>query len=393
MNPVVTSLRRTPMRRRWAAAAVAGLALSLSTAHAAPRTPTDDSEILANVPSGARRSEMAGVGLASRRLDVALPLAQLYIREARSSGDLRFLGYAEATLGPWVGAMSHSPDALVLQATVLQSRHDFSAALSVLDRALTMRPGDAQALITSATVLRVLGRYRESLSACHALSVRADAAVVALCEQGVRGLTGDLPAAYETIRQISSQGMPPEERAWRDSELGEMAVRLGRDDEAEHWFKNAILFSPDDFYSRGAYADLLLREGRSREVLALLRGRESQEPLLLRIAIAQKALGDPNLATSRMRLRAAFAAEEQRGDGVHRREQSRFLLEVEEDPSAAVRVALSNWQVQKEVEDVLVLARSARAAGLPQAAAPALDFVRQWGLQDVRLTSVPEKRS
>jgi hypothetical protein len=94
-----------------------------------------------------------------------------------------------------------------------------------------------------------------------------------------------------------------------------------------------------------------------------------------------------------MRLRAAFAAEEQRGDGVHRREQSRFLLEVEEDPSAAVRVALSNWQVQKEVEDVLVLARSARAAGLPQAAAPALDFVRQWGLQDVRLTSVPEKRS
>jgi tetratricopeptide (TPR) repeat protein len=336
---------------------------------------------------------MAGVGLANRRLDVALPLAQLYIREARSSGDLRFLGYAEATLGPWVGAMSHSPDALVLQATVLQSRHDFSAALSVLDRALTMRPGDAQALITSATVLRVLGRYRESLSACHALSLRADAAVVALCEQGVRGLTGDLPAAYETIRQISSQGMPPEERAWRDSELGEMAVRLGRDDEAEHWFKNAILFSPDDFYSRGAYADLLLREGRSREVLALLRGRESQEPLLLRIAIAQKALGDPNLATSRMRLRAAFAAEEQRGDGVHRREQSRFLLEVEEDPSAAVRVALSNWQVQKEVEDVLVLARSARAVGLPQAAAPALDFVRQWGLQDVRLTSVPEKRS
>jgi tetratricopeptide (TPR) repeat protein len=331
--------------------------------------------------------------LASRRLDVALPLAQLYIREARNSGDLRFLGYAEATLGPWVGATSRSADALVLEATVLQSRHDFAAALAVLDRALAMRPDDAQALITSATVLRVLGRYRESLSACHALSQRADDAVVTLCEQGVRGLMGALPSAYETIRQVSSQGMPAEERAWRDSELGEMAVRLGRDDEAEHWFKNAITFSPEDFYSRGAYADLLLREGRAREALTLLQGRESQEPLLLRIAIAQKALGDPSLATSRMRLRAAFAAEEQRGDSVHRREQSRFLLEVEEDPGGALRAALANWQVQKEVEDVLVLARSARAARSPQAAATALDFVRQWGLQDIRLTSRAQTRS
>jgi len=392
MNGLVTSLRRILMRRRWAAGAVAGLALSLNAAHSAPRIPADDSEILATVPSGARHSEVAGLGMASRRLDVALPLAQFYIREARNSGDLRFLGYAEATLSPWVGASSHSPDALVLQATVLQSRHDFPAALVVLDRALAMRPDDAQALVTSATVLRVLGRYPESLSACHALWQHADA-IVTLCEQGVRGLMGDLPSAYATLRQVSSQGMAAEERAWRDSELGEMAVRLGRDEEAEHWFRNAILFGPQDFYSRGAYADLLLREGRAREVLTLLQGRESQEPLLLRIAIAQKALGDPDLATSRMRLRAAFAAEEQRGDGVHRREQSRFLLDVEESPGAALRAALANWQVQKEVEDVLVMARAARAAGSPQAAAPALDFVRHWRLQDVRLTSVAGPRS
>jgi len=312
-------------------------------------------------------------------------LAQFYIREARTSGDLRFLGYAEATLGPWVGATSRSPDALVLQATVLQSRHDFSAALAVLDRALAMRPGDAQALLTRATVLRVLGRYPESLSACHSLAQRADGAIVTLCEQGVRGLMGDLPSAYEKIRQTFSQGMPAEERAWRDSELGEMAVRLGRADEAEHWFRNALTFSPEDFYSRGAYADLLLRAGRAREALALLRGRESQEPLLLRIAIAQKTLGDPGLPTSRMRLRAAFAAEEQRGDGVHRREQSRFLLEIEDDPRAALRAALANWKVQKEVEDVLVLARAAQAAGSQQAAAPGMDFVRDWHVQDIRI--------
>ena len=82
--------------------------------------------------------------------------------------------------------------------------------------------------------------------------------------------------------------MPPAERAWRDSELGEMAVRLGRDVEAEHWFQNGLRASPGDFYIRAAYADLLLRNGRTREVLTLLKGQESLKPLLLRIAIAQK---------------------------------------------------------------------------------------------------------
>src|SRR4029077_1615740 len=129
----------------------------------------------------------------------------------------------------------------------------------------------------------------------------------------------------------------------------------------EHWFRNGLRFGPDDFYIRAAYADLLLRNHRPREVLELLQGRESLDPLLLRIAIAQKQLRDPGLEQSRARLSAAFAAESQRGDGVHRREESRFLLEIQNNPRAALQAATANWQVQREVEDVLVLVRAACA--------------------------------
>jgi predicted Zn-dependent protease len=208
-----------------------------------------------------------------------------------------------------------------------------------------------------------------------------------LCQQGVKGSSGDLPAAYAAIQQIDSQGMPPEERAWRDSELGEMAVRLGRDVEAEHWFQNGLRASPGDFYIQAAYADLLLRNGRAQEALVLLKGRESLEPLLLRIAIAQKILRDPALEQSSARLEAAFAAEAQRGDGVHRREEARFLLDVRDDPRAALAAALKNWKVQREAEDVLVLLRAARAAGSPEAAQPAFEFIRDRRLQDVRAGS------
>lgn len=361
------------------------LALVAGTAAGAPFVPRDDSVVLAEVTPGTRHSELATRQAAAQRLDVALPLAQLYIKQARNTGDLRFLGYAEAVLGPWIGPGTKSADALVLHATVLQSRHDFSGALAVLERARALRPNDAQAWLTSATVLRVLGEYEQSLAACESIS---DAVVVELCEQGVRGLRGELAPAYAAIQQIDSQGMPPDERAWRDSELGEMAVRLGRDVEAEHWFQNGLRASPGDFYIRAAYADLLLRNGRAREVLTLLKGQESLEPLLLRIAIAQKWLRDPGLEQSSARLAAAFAAEAQRGDGVHRREEARFLLEVRDDPRAALGAALENWKVQREADDVLVLMRAAQAAGVPQEARAAMAFVRENGVQDVRIAGL-----
>jgi hypothetical protein len=163
-----------------------------------------------------------------------------------------------------------------------------------------------------------------------------------------------------------------------------MAVRLGRDDDAQRWFQRDLNLVPTDFYVRAAYADLLLRLRRPADVLALLKGQESFEPLLLRVAIAQKELGDPGLAQSSARLRTAFTAELQRGESVHRREQARFLLEVEDQPKLSLAAALENWTVQREPDDVLVLVNAAKAAGHPEAAEPALQFARAQGQSDVR---------
>jgi tetratricopeptide (TPR) repeat protein len=319
---------------------------------------------------------------------VAIPLAQFYIRQSRSSGDLRYLGYAQAVLAPWVRQNPPLPDVLVLQATLQQSRHEFSASLATLERALSLRPGDAQARLIQATVLRVQGRYPEATAACEQFSGVAAPGLGALCLQSLRGLNGQLASAYTTLRQVSAQGWPSAETSWLYSELGEMAVRLGRDDEAQRWFQRDLSLAPSDFYVRAAYADLLLRQGRPAEVLALLQGQESFEPLLLRISIAQHQLHDPRLAQSSARLRAAFAAEEQRGETVHRREQARYLLEVEDQPRLALSAAIENWAVQREPDDVLVLASAAKAAGNAAAAQPAFEFVRTTGQSDVRVLAL-----
>jgi tetratricopeptide (TPR) repeat protein len=361
-------------------------------AHAGPYRPSSDDTVLAELPAGTRYADVSARHLAENRVDVAIPLAQFYIRQSRSSGDLRYLGYAQAVLAPWVKQDPPLPDVLVLQATLQQSRHEFSASLATLGRALSVRPNDPQARLIQATVLRVQGRYPEATAACEQFSRLVAPRLGALCLQSLRGLNGQLESAYQAL-QVAQEGWLSAEKSWLYSELGEMAVRLGRDDEAQRWFQQDLNLAPTDFYVRAAYADLLLRRGRPAEVLALLQGHESFEPLLLRIAIAQHQLHDPRLSQSSDRLKAAFAAEEQRGEAVHRREQARFLLEVEDQPRLSLAAALENWAVQHEPDDVLVLVSAAKAAGNAAAAQPALEFVRIARQSDVRvLSAVSEAR-
>jgi tetratricopeptide (TPR) repeat protein len=357
----------------------------VGSGRAAPYIPPSDTQVLVELPAGVRHASTPGRALTATRLDIALPLAQFDISRARVTGDLRFLGYAEAILAPWMRQPTVAPQVLVLNATILQSRHAFDASLAELDRALTATPDDAQAWLTRATVLRVLGRYGEATLSCQHMAMAADPAVTALCTQSLRGLTGHLQEAYATIAALSPQELPAEVRAWRYSELGEMAERLGRDEAAEHWFREGLQIAPGDFYMRIACADLLLRHSRAAETLQLLAGHESMEPMLLRIAIAHRQLHDDASSQTEALLSGAFDVEQRRGDAVHRREQARFLLDVNQQPTAALAAAEENWKVQREPDDILILLRAAQAAHQPRAAVTALQFLKQTGLEDVRL--------
>ena len=372
-------IRRVPLY-----AAVLALA-QISAAAASPHFPAYDAQILAELPAGARHASSAALALTATRLDIALPIAQFDISQARATGDLRFLGYAEAILAPWMSQPTIEPQVLILNATILQSRHAFDASLVELDQALKARPQDAQGWLTRATILRVLGRYDEATASCEHLAFTADPAITSLCRQSLRGLTGHLQDAYTSILALSPQDLPPEARAWRYSELGEMAERLGNDAAAEHWLREGLQLAPADFYMRIACSDLLLRHGRPAETLQLLAGYESMEPMLLRVAIAHRQLKDGASSHDEALLLSAFEVEQQRGDAVHKREQARFLLDVAQQPIAALAAAEDNWRVQREPDDILILLRAAQAAHQAQAAAAALKFLKQTGLEDVRL--------
>ena len=85
-------------------------------------------------------------------------------------------------------------------------------------------------------------------------------------------------------------------------------------------------------------------------------------------------------------LRDRFAASRLREDRVHLREEARFTLHLLNAPEEALKLALENWQVQKEPSDTRVLLEAALAASDAATVAVVTDWLGNCRLEDVQLS-------
>jgi predicted Zn-dependent protease len=365
-----------------------------------PRVPSSDAEVLERLPLGAtdpRDREQVRLRRAVQAnpndLRAALALARLDIELSRSRSDPRYLSYAQAALGAFWDMPQPPTEVLVLRATIRQSVHDFDGALADLDAVLARDAGNAQAWITRSVVLAVKGRYEEAKASCQPLVRLAPELVHVVCETSIDAVTGGAAAAYDRLASViaTSRRLSPAENEWAVSTLGEIAQRMGRDADAEKHFREALALDPDDPYVVSALADLLLDLGRPKEAEALVHGKTDNDNLLLRLALAESQGHVGDVRAHAKLLRERFDASHLRGDTVHRREEARFVLGLEDDPAAALALARANWDVQREPWDVRVLLEAALAAKEPRAAAPALDFLDEYHLEDPRILALAGK--
>src|ERR1700732_1446608 len=240
-------------------------------AAASPFLPTDDAQVLERLPGGNTpqfrqlRSLRSAAALAPNDIARATILATAYIRASRLEGDPRFIGYAQAALTPWWKDTEAPIAVLMLRATILQSRHEFAAALTDLDNLLLRDPANPQALLTRATVLTVRGRYAQARGDCNRLYGIAAEIYPVACSAAIDSVTGDARGAYERL-QRAVQGWARVDaggRAWAETLLGEIAQRRG-DPVAERHFR-AALAGERDLYPLGAYSDWLLDQGRAAD--------------------------------------------------------------------------------------------------------------------------------
>jgi Tfp pilus assembly protein PilF len=395
----------TPGLRRYrliAAVVVAASGLS-GAAAAAPFIPSSDDVVLEHLPDAqdqagrALRRQHTVLAHDPHNLELALDLARADIDRARATADPRWLGRAEAALAPWPLASPqsgnnapHTPASVILlRAVILQSNHDFDHSLAALSQVLKREPRLAQAWLVRASVEQVRADYPAALADCGQLASLNWGLASDTCTAAVMSLTGHAPLALKALSLSLNRfpGEPDQTRLWALTLAAEIAGRLG-DASAEQRFAQALAVDPSDPYLLGAWADWLLDRGRPIMVEQLLQDHTRADPLLLRLALAEQALGRSAAAVHIADLGARFEAGHLRGESIHQREEARYCLFLLHQPEAALALAQANWAVQREPADARILAEAARAAGKPDAAAPVTAWLAANSVQDEALRTL-----
>jgi tetratricopeptide (TPR) repeat protein len=361
---------------------------------AEPYIPKDDNEVLETLPrellSG--RDELDTLrGRLSKdpnNVELAGEVASRCLQMGKLGGDPRFYGYAQAALRPWWEAADAPSSILKLRAKLKERDHRYDEALVDLKLVLAQQPQDAQVCMELANIYWVQGKYAEAQQICDRLKEFAGTVPTIMSTTPILAVTGEAEFAYASLVRVLPLVKQdyPSALQWIYTMQADIAVALGRAEQAEKHFREALTDDPANDYVLRSYADFLLDQDRNEEVVSLLREHISDTGKLLPAAIAAHRAGQKALTDEwKTQLRSRFDENRLRGNPPHGRYEARFELELGSDPKRALALARDNWEQQKQPADSRVLLEAAVAAKDNAAAKPVLDFLAKYRTQHVAL--------
>lgn len=298
------------------------------------------------------------------------------LRAAAQTGDARLAARADVLLGP-----PSSGDALIerrkLQAFSAQHRHDFVGSMRLLDRVIEDAPRDADARLARAQLNLVQGRLVDARRDCVALA-SLDAGAASLCISALAMRKGEYPQAAALVERFLSSGV--QDSAVRRFALvmrGEIATRAG-EPSADGWYERALALDPQDARTLAAYARHLNATRRPLRTLALLEKAPDADGLQLQRALAARAAGRPEAARSADAQAGRYALARSVGMEPELRDEAELLLTLRGDATGALKLALRNFEEQRDHEDVDLLLRAAAAANRPKS----LDGLKAWARRE-----------
>jgi len=350
---------------------------------AAPRVPSNPQEVLERLPE--KVFVPAVINAQKPDLTEALTQAHTLLAHSQQTGDPRYLGYAEAQLKPWLKQATIPDDVLLMRARLRQFNHQFANALIDIAQVLQHQASHPEALLLQASIYQVRGDYPQARSACQRLRSLSTLMLALVCEAQVDGLNGQSDKAIVTMTQLlpSVKNLDAEQQAWFYLALGDLALRRGQLADAERYYRRLDMNNPAALSS---LSDVLLLQKRYVEVQKLLANYQQHDALLLRLAIAEKALKTSKAQALEQTLQQRFAALRLRGDNTHLREEALFAFYVQDNVSKALTSARANWQQQREPQDAEIYGLTAQKTQSTADINLLKTWLKQTGLQDVYLS-------
>ena len=364
-----------------------------------PYLPTSDSEVLERLPATPfSRDQLAQVRsrLAEEPQNVVLATAAAnsFIKMGKSTGDPRFFGYARASLEVWWDDPEAPTGVMRYRAELKEREHEYAGAIADLETVLAREPEDAQALVDLANNFRVIGEYAKAEEVSARLGEFANEFQQAVARLPLMAVTGSAQEAYALAgeqREFALRSVP-DSLEWVIGMQAETARILGEIDQADVHFREAINASQGSAFAKRAYGEFLLDHGRPAEAMELLGEPSNDNGALLLAALAARDSGETELAAEwQAQLEKRFEELRMRGGEPHGRFEAQAMLELDGDAAGALKVAVANWERQKEARDSRLVLMAAIAAGEPGAAREVIEFLRANQTEDVELVELIEE--
>jgi tetratricopeptide (TPR) repeat protein len=390
------------------ALAASAAADASTAAGATPFRPTDPGFVVAELPGGSSRARDGSARqLALSRSDpqLAAQLAGALLEQARLSAQPQLYGRAESVLAPWIARPTVPASLLILEANILQQRHEFAAAIALADRAIAQDPRSGQARLMRANVHIVTGDYEHARPDCAWLLGSGEQWTGSVCIAQVLGSTGQLERARALLERLmageaagpagqgqfgqgqTGQGPTDEVLAWTLSVRADLALRAGALPEAQDLLTRAVALAPASDYTRLALADVLMARNLLAPALNILGTARASVGVLLRRAIAQSRTDAGHTPDSLAELEERLSVSAQRGERTHLREETRLALEFPHDGAdgrqSVLALARANFNVQRETEDIRLFARAVVITRDPAALATLKEWLQHSHYEDV----------
>ncbi|HEY6075162.1 MAG TPA: tetratricopeptide repeat protein [Anaerolineales bacterium] len=171
-------------------------------------------------------------------------LGDLYIRQARETGDVSAYQRAETALDRSLALLPGYAPAGSLLASVYYSRHEFSRALDLAESVYSSNPKIAQAQITIADCELALGEYQAAEKIYREMADTNTTPPLLARLANLEELKGNSDQALALIqsaaKQVLASGGTRENTAWYLLRVGDIYYNMGKLDESGAYYEAAL---------------------------------------------------------------------------------------------------------------------------------------------------------
>ena len=223
-----------------------------------------------------------------------------YQQRARETGDPTYYTKSQGILDK---ALRLDPNDLFATSglgSLALSRHEFRNALELGEKARALSPTTARNYGIVGDALLELGRYRQAFDMFDRMSQIKPSISAYARVSYARELLGDVDGSIASMRlALDAARGAPEPRAWTQTQLGKIYWTVGKLDEAESFYRQALRSYPDYVYALDALAQIEGARGRYAKAIQLEQQAVAVIPLpqfVTQLGDLYEVSGQPKLA-------------------------------------------------------------------------------------------------